>query len=116
MSATILLVDDDPSVRETAGKMLELRGFRVLSAQDGAEALAIGSAADVHLLLTDVVMPHLSGVELARRMRELRPATRVLFMTGLAPERWAAHRVEGAVIQKPFVLDDLAERVRAALQ
>jgi len=85
----------------------------VLEAQDGAEALEIGrSGKDVHLLLTDVVMPLLDGVELARKWRELRPAARVLFMTGLAKESWP----EGAVIQKPFVPDDLAERVRAALQ
>ena len=117
MAETILLVDDDASVRELAARVLERRGFRVLLAADGVQALALSSGVEtVHLLLTDVVMPRLGGVELAKKLRELRPTTRVLFMTGLAPDRWDDHHVEGPVIRKPFVLEDLAERVRAALQ
>jgi CheY-like chemotaxis protein len=117
MAETILLVDDDAEVRDLAARVLERRGFRVLAAEDGVRALSIVyGETDLALLLTDVVMPGLGGVELARRMRELRPKTRVVFMTGLAPERWAAHRVEGIVIRKPFALEDLADRVREALQ
>jgi len=117
MRETILLVDDDESVRELGARILERRGFRVILASDGVQALALSSdEPDVHLLVTDVVMPKLGGVELARKLRELRPQTRVLFMTGLAPDRWDDHHVEGPVLRKPFVLEDLAERVRAALQ
>ena len=117
MRETILLVDDDAEVRDLAKRVLERRGFRVLSAEDGVRALAIVyGEADLALLLTDVIMPGLGGVELARRMRELRPKTRVVFMTGLSPERWAAHHVEGVVIRKPFALADLADRVHEALQ
>src|SRR5215831_6673786 len=76
MAETILLVDDDASVRELAARVLERRGFRVLLAADGVQALALSSGEEsVHLLLTDVVMPRLGGVELAKRLRELRPAT-----------------------------------------
>jgi len=117
MKETILLVDDDESVRELGARILERRGFRVILASDGVQALALSSdEPDVHMLVTDVVMPKLGGVELAKKLLELRPATRVLFMTGLAPDRWADHHVEGPVLRKPFVLEDLAERVRAALQ
>jgi DNA-binding response OmpR family regulator len=117
MRETILLVDDDESVRELSARILERRGFRVILASDGVQALALSSdEPDVHLLVTDVVMPKLGGVELAKKLRELRPATRVLFMTGLAPDRWDDHHVEGPVLRKPFVLEDLADRVRAALQ
>lgn len=117
MRETILLVDDDESVRELGARILERRGFRVILASDGVQALALSNdEPDVHLLVTDVVMPKLGGVELAKKLRELRPSTRVLFMTGLAPDRWDDHHVEGPVIRKPFVLEDLAERVRAALQ
>ncbi len=117
---TILLVEDEAGIRELAGDFLQRRGYRVLTAMDGVEALRIAEGHEelIHLLVTDMVMPNLGGTELARRLREVRPQIKVLFMSGypdhpaLAGADIGAH---GTVLQKPFMLDTLAQQVRALL-
>jgi CheY-like chemotaxis protein len=114
---TILLVEDDPSVRELSRLILERRGYEMLVAADPIEALAIveGHPEPIHLLVSDVVMPSLSGPELARRVRELRPGLRTLFLSGYTEElvgaKGALKGVDG-FLSKPFTPDALARKVR----
>ena len=82
MSETILVVDDEPEVRALARDALELLGYVVLDNGDPHQALRIGKAQPVHLLLTDVVMPLMKGTELADHVRALRASTKVLLMSG----------------------------------
>jgi PAS domain S-box-containing protein len=117
---TILLAEDEDGVREMVAEFLESRGYRVLAASDGAVALCRAEeyAGPIHLLLTDVVMPVMNGPELVDRMRRTRPETRVLFMSGFAPEPAqldGAQAGEAVLIRKPFALDTLAHAVRDTL-
>ncbi len=117
---TVLLVEDEPMVREVAARALRARGYDVLEAYDGVEALRVADAHDgtIHLLLTDVVMPHMGGIELAAQLRKSRPRTRVLYTSGHA-ER--AVPVQGplepgaAFLPKPYVPDTLTQSVRRVL-
>jgi len=119
-SETVLLAEDEELVRVLARKVLEQAGYRVLVAAGGAEALALAERHDgpIHLLLTDVVMPEMSGRELMRRLIERRPGVRVLYMSGYADEAIARHGVLDpgtAFMQKPFTPGVLAHRVRDVL-
>jgi two-component system cell cycle sensor histidine kinase/response regulator CckA len=107
---TVLLVEDEDIVRGVAARILSEAGYRVLAVSDPVQALALAERHDgpLHLLLTDMVMPQLSGSELARRVRQMRPEAEVLFMSG-HPE--AGH--EGrTLLHKPFTPDDLLAAVR----
>ena len=116
----ILLVEDDTDVRVVAAALLEMIGYQVLAAADGEEALAI-CAADprpVDLLVTDVVMPGISGSVLADRITALHPQTRVLFMSGYTNDATMHHGVQQGTkvfLQKPFALSVLANKVREIL-
>jgi CheY-like chemotaxis protein len=117
---TILIAEDETSVRQLAEQVLRSHGYTVLVAPGGAEALRLAAAHEgsIHLLLADVVMPGLGGPQLADRLRELRPATRVLFMSGYtagAILRGATPDTPAALLEKPFGPDDLARRVREVL-
>lgn len=118
--ATILLVEDEPAVRQVTRAALEIGGYRVLEA-DGpatAEHIASDSETDIDLLLTDVVMPGMNGAELARRVRELRPELVTLFMSGYAESevlRLATAASAQKHIQKPFTVSGLLARVGDAL-
>jgi diguanylate cyclase (GGDEF)-like protein/PAS domain S-box-containing protein len=116
---TVLVAEDESSVRELARRILEKQGYTVLAAGTGREALALQEthAGPIHLLLTDVVMPEMAGPELAARMTELRPETRVLFMSGYAEEAIAGHGALAGrpLLEKPFAPEELLRRVRAAL-
>ncbi len=117
---TILLVEDDPKVREVAVRALRDRGYRVLEAATGTEALsAAESTGDpINLLLTDVVMPHMSGRELAERVRALRPRIRVLYTSGYGEYVSVHHPEPGrsvALLPKPFDPASLARKVRDVL-
>jgi PAS domain S-box-containing protein len=119
-SETILLVEDEDVVRGLARKILEQSGYSVLDARNGADAIRIsGEHSDpIHLLLTDVVMPELSGKEIAERLTLQRPGTRVLFMSGYTDQAIVHHGVVDAdveFIQKPFTPGALARKVRAVL-
>jgi PAS domain S-box-containing protein len=119
-SETILLVEDESSVRALAAEVLRRNGYHVLTADHGDGALEVAEATTdpIHLLLTDVVMRGMSGKELANRLLTTRPDTRVLFMSGYTDEAIVHHGVldEGTeFLQKPFTRDVLMQRVRQVL-
>ena len=119
-SGTILLVEDERMVRVLARKVLEQAGYRVLVAEGGAEALELarGHSGVIDLLVTDVVMPEMSGREVVRRLLQERPAVRVLYMSGYSDEAVAQHGVLDvgtAFIAKPFTPTTLAAKVREVL-
>jgi two-component system, cell cycle sensor histidine kinase and response regulator CckA len=116
----ILLVEDEPAVRRAARAILKRLGYDVLEARDAAEALALAKdrAEPLDLLLTDLVMPGMSGHELAKALSKLRPGLTVLFMSGYAANEALRNDVldaRVAFLQKPFTADTLAARVRAVL-
>ena len=117
---TILLVEDEDVVRGLTRKILMQAGYNVLDAAGGEEAIRLcrTHAGAIDLLLTDVVMPGISGKEIADRLLELRPETRILFMSGYTDEAIVQHGVldEGVeFIQKPFTWVGLARKVRDVL-
>ena len=117
---TILVVEDEDAVREVAARMLRSAGYRVLTASNGSEALSSceGHPEKIHLLLTDVVMPGMSGRQLAKRMREVRPELQILYMSGYLPSAIGHHGVlePGEVfLHKPFNGKELRRKVRRAL-
>jgi signal transduction histidine kinase/CheY-like chemotaxis protein len=117
---TLLVVDDDETMRRLVVRALTANGYATLEARDGAEALRLlldRSAPAVDLILTDVAMPRLDGLALATQVRRLHPAMPVVFATGDAE---AAHALagtagEGAILAKPFTTAQLCYAVRAAL-
>jgi CheY-like chemotaxis protein len=117
---TILLIEDEPLVRDLALEVLKARSYQVLTAKDGEEALSIARAhpSEIHLTLTDVVLPAMSGKEVARRLREARPGLKVLFMSGYAEEQVVHHGVveeDVAFLAKPFTPAALTEKIRSVL-
>ena len=119
-SETILLVEDEMAVRRLARRLLKQQGYTVLEASHGLEALRLASQQNspIHLLLTDVVMPGMSGPELALHLSREQPAMKVLYMSGYADEALGHHGVlaEGMeFLQKPFTPQDLGLRVRESL-
>ena len=119
-SETILVVDDDPLVlRMTVDFIAEEEGYHVLQAAGGDEALRIAETHDgpIHLMLTDVVMPRVNGWMLAKRLRLIRPETKVLFMTAFSSELVSDYRADlgDQVIMKPCVLGELAYKIRELL-
>jgi CheY-like chemotaxis protein len=117
---TILLVEDDLAVREVTRRILERQGYTLLEAQNGQEALRLLSHERGHisLLLADVIMPGMSGKELARKAVQISPDLKTLFMSGYTDETIAQHGVLEpgvAFLQKPFSPTALARKVRATL-
>jgi two-component system, cell cycle sensor histidine kinase and response regulator CckA len=117
---TVLLVEDEEPLRRAAAEFLRLRGYTVLEAKDGADALAISKKHDsaIHLAVSDVVMLRLSGGELAKELENLRPETKLLFVSGYAGQMVSDHKVtdgEHHFLQKPFTLKQLAGKVRMVL-
>jgi PAS domain S-box-containing protein len=112
---TVLLVDDEDAVRGVVREALKLSGYEVLEARGGAQAVELAAAhqAAIHLVLSDVVMPGLDGPETARRVLELHPEARVLFMSG--HPRADGDASPAALLQKPVSPDALARRVREVL-
>src|SRR5271165_3773437 len=120
LPATILLVEDEPAVREVTREALEMGGYLVLEASGPREAAQIANdqSARIDLLLTDVVMPEMSGPELARYICKSRPVMVTVFMSGYSESdavRSAAHGVAHEHIQKPFTMHSLLSRVAQAL-
>ena len=116
----VLLVEDDLTVRELVNRLLTQHGYIVLMASSGAEALYLAQqhSGEIRLLLTDVVMPGLSGAALAEQLTEIQPALKVLFMSGYTNDAILHHGVlEPGIsfLQKPFGPADLLRKVRAVL-
>jgi CheY-like chemotaxis protein len=113
---TLLLVEDEPAVRRLTRRILEVRGYHVIEAKDGHEALAAARShiGPIHLLLTDVVMPRMRGPDLVHRLSALRPETRVVFMSGYMDQSLLSNGGEEppAFLQKPFTADALAAKLR----
>jgi len=119
-SETILLVEDESAVRRATAEFLGLQGYSVLQAQDGLDALSLlqDYGSTVHLLVTDVVMPNMSGGQLAKELKALRPETKILFVSGYAGKTVLDHKVydaETSFLQKPYTLKQLSSKVRDAL-
>jgi CheY-like chemotaxis protein len=116
----ILLVEDEYGVRKLVRKMLLQQGYRVLEAASGEEALRLSEqhGGSIHVLLSDVVMPNMSGRELAERLCAIRPDLKVLYMTGYTGDSIVQHGVLEpgvAVLNKPFLSDALARKLRDVL-
>jgi PAS domain S-box-containing protein len=117
---TVLLVEDEPSVRESTQRSLTANGYVVLAAGDADEARAIfrNRSADIHLLLTDVIMPGDSGPALAAELVKSHPGLRVLYMSGYTANELGPHglaRPEAPLLRKPFTMGQLTRRLRAVL-
>jgi CheY-like chemotaxis protein len=119
-SETILVVEDEDVVRHLMRDVLRTHGYQVLMAADGCEALAIAAqhAGPIDLVLSDVVLPGIGGLEVIERMAEVRPRARVMLMSGYADDAIAAYGVLDpsiTLINKPFQLHELTQSVREVL-
>jgi CheY-like chemotaxis protein len=119
-SETVLLVEDEESVRQLVKETLERKGYRVLEAENGEAGLTVAAQhqQQIDLVITDVVMPHLGGQELAQRLRASRPEIKVLYLSGYTEDAVVGEgTVESgkAFLQKPFTLQSLARKVREVL-
>jgi CheY-like chemotaxis protein len=119
-SETVLLVEDEKGVRELAREYLELAGYTVIEAEDGHTALELAAmhVGPIQLLMTDVVMPGISGRELAGRVKTIRPEIKVLFMSGYTDQAVVHHGIldtDAALLQKPFTMAALAGKLREIL-
>jgi PAS domain S-box-containing protein len=117
---TVLMVEDEPAILDLGKQMLELQGYRVLAAGTPGEAIRLAEEhmGEIHLLMTDVVMPEMNGRDLASKLLSLYPGLKRLFMSGYTADAIAHHGVldEGIhFIQKPFSFDALVAKVREAL-
>ena len=117
---TVLLVEDDSSVRAFAARALRGQGYKVLEASNGKEALQTAQefTGEIHLILTDVVMPEMSGKELASQIEAARPGIKALFVSGFTSNAIIHHWVLDSSVfflQKPFTADDLAHKVREVI-
>ncbi|HLK57532.1 MAG TPA: PAS domain S-box protein [Chthonomonadaceae bacterium] len=119
-SETILLVEDEELVRGIAAQTLRTQGYRVVEASNGSEALRLAQemTGEIHLLITDVVMPQMGGAELAQRLQALRPVMKILFTSGYTDNAIVHHgRLDPGVhfLSKPFMPVAFAHKVRAVL-
>jgi signal transduction histidine kinase/ActR/RegA family two-component response regulator len=116
--ATVLVVDDDPDVRDLIGTALESLGYDVIAAANGRAALeTLAQTADIDCLLVDYAMPGMTGAEVARRARQKRPQLRVLYTTGYADSQAVEALLRDApLLRKPFKLAELAEKMHAVLK
>ena len=119
-SETVLLVEDEESVRQLVRETLEAKGYKVLEADHGAAALQIAAAhqGTIDMLITDVVMPGMSGRELAKQLSTSHPQTKVLYLSGYTEDAIVHQGVLDpgtAFLQKPFTLQMLSRKVREVL-
>jgi nitrogen-specific signal transduction histidine kinase/ActR/RegA family two-component response regulator len=117
---TILLVEDEKGVRELAREYLEMSGYTVIEAEDGHTALELAAmhSGTIHLLMTDVVMPGISGRELADRVKRIRPKIQVLYMSGYTDQAVVHHGIldmDAVLLQKPFTMATLSSKLRELL-
>ena len=117
---TLLLIEDEADVRVLAAQILDSQGYRILAAANGSEAIRLSEEYDgpIHLVLTDVVMPQMSGPEVAEQLSAQRPEMRVLYMSGYADEAAVQHvrpTKQIPFLPKPFSVEQLLLKVRAVL-
>jgi len=117
---TLLVVEDEAPVRALESRVLRDRGYNVLEAQDGMEALGIAREypGEIHLILTDVIMPGMSGNKLVTRLRSVRPGIKALYISGYTDNAIVHHGMLDsnlAFLQKPFSIENLARKVREVL-
>jgi CheY-like chemotaxis protein len=98
---TILFVEDDAGIRDSTAELLASKGFHLLVARDGREALRLLSEHHIDVLFTDIVMPEVNGIELAKQARELHPDLKIMFMTGYYSRASEAARL-GTLLYKPL--------------
>jgi two-component system, cell cycle sensor histidine kinase and response regulator CckA len=116
---TVLLVEDEEGVRELTKEYLEICGYKVLVAEDGyaAEAIVSKHSGPIDLMMTDIVMPGISGSELAQKITALRPEIRVVYMSGYTDQAIVRHGILSSdvlLLQKPFTMSTLAHKLREA--
>lgn len=120
-SETVLVVEDQPSIRDVLCEFLESSGYRVLQAQNGGQALDIAKhhLGSIDVLVTDVIMPGMRGLELANRVAELHPQICLIFMSGYSEDALLENQLlspkNTILIQKPFDPEDLAQKIRESL-
>jgi hypothetical protein len=118
-SETVLLVEDEESVRQLVRETLETRGYRVLEAENGQTGLVLAGRhkEKIDLIITDVVMPGMSGHELVQQLLKLRPEVKVLYLSGYTEDAFAGEGIaeSKAFLQKPFTLQSLSRKVREVL-
>jgi CheY-like chemotaxis protein len=114
---TILVAEDETGVRRFVKDVLSASGYTVLEAANGREAVEIASrhSGPIHLLLTDLVMPEMGGIDLADRLKEIDAGAAVLFMSGYS-DRPQSAKARGDLIEKPFTASALLDRVRELLR
>jgi CheY-like chemotaxis protein len=117
---TVLIAEDEPSVRALAARILRGRGYTVLEAANGKEALGVAEkyVGEIHLVLTDVVMPGISGRELVSRLEVIRPGIKSLYVSGYTDTAIVHNGMLDsgvAFLQKPFTVDDLTRKIREVL-
>ena len=117
---TVLLVEDEPGVRALADAVLRKLGYKVLIADSGEAALGIWAEyrGSIDVLLTDVIMPRMSGSDLAHKLRQANPKLKILFMSGYTDDMIASHGIlagETQLIQKPFAAEALGRKLRSVL-
>jgi DNA-binding NtrC family response regulator len=118
---TILLVEDETSVRDLTARLLKLQGYRVIQARDGREALhkAESLKIGIDLLMTDVVLPNMNGKELAERLSKSRMNMKVLFFSGYTDAfvlKKGILRQGSLFLQKPYTIEGLSLKVREAIE
>jgi len=115
-AVSILFVEDESPVRDVVIRMLSERGFRVFAAADGYDAIRVLAAHHIDLLFTDVVMPGMDGVQLARQAKVMRPAIKVLFATGYAQRATERQAMRlGRILFKPLRQSELLREVETLL-
>jgi CheY-like chemotaxis protein len=120
-SETVLLAEDQSSIRSVLREFLDSKGYKVLEAQNGSEALALAKRhpGAIDVLVTDVIMPQIRGLELAKRVTELHPDICVIFMSGYSEDALFENQLLAdrnlTLIQKPFDLEELDQKIRESL-
>ncbi|GAB6184440.1 ATP-binding protein [Thermodesulfovibrio hydrogeniphilus] len=114
---TVFVVEDNNETRIVTSEMLRNLGYKVYEAKDAEEALSIfkEKANEIDIILTDVVMPKMSGVELVKAIRKISPRAKVLYMSGYSQEQLNLHVGELYLLKKPFTLQELAQKLRTVL-